>query len=128
MVLPRKETFFCSLLSLRNSRFINFSQTVRQRVITLKPQEIFAQNPFYYLQSYHSIPWRDSISRPIATVSSVAGVDETTRPRRQGFHTRRLSVQKNVRVSENGFSVDLIMLLFSSTPKIRRPEYSSNDH
>jgi hypothetical protein len=34
-------------------------------------------------QNYHSMPWRDSISRRIAPVSSVAGGDDTTRPRRQ---------------------------------------------
>jgi hypothetical protein len=33
------------------------------------------------------IPWRDSISRPIAPISSVAGGDVTTRPRRQGSNT-----------------------------------------
>jgi hypothetical protein len=37
------------------------------------------------LKSYHPIPWRDSISRLIALVSSVAGGDEPIhRPRRQG--------------------------------------------
>jgi hypothetical protein len=30
--------------------------------------------------SYHPIPWLYSISRPIAPVSSVAGVGDTTRP------------------------------------------------
>jgi hypothetical protein len=34
--------------------------------------------------SYHSIPWRDSISRPIAPISSAPGEDDSTRPRRQG--------------------------------------------
>jgi hypothetical protein len=29
-------------------------------------------------------PWRDSISRPVAPASSVAGGDNTTCPRRQG--------------------------------------------
>jgi hypothetical protein len=33
--------------------------------------------------NYHPIPWRDSISRLIAPVSSVAGGDFTIRPRRQ---------------------------------------------
>jgi hypothetical protein len=38
-----------------------------------------------HFKSYHPIPWRDSMSRPIAPpVSSVAGGDDTTRPRRQG--------------------------------------------
>jgi hypothetical protein len=36
------------------------------------------------LKSYQCIFWRDSISRPIAPVSSVAGGDVTTRPRRYG--------------------------------------------
>jgi hypothetical protein len=31
------------------------------------------------------IPWQDSISRPIAPVSSAAGGDNTTRPRRQSL-------------------------------------------
>jgi hypothetical protein len=35
-------------------------------------------------KNYHPISWRDSISRPIAQISSVAGGDITTRPRRQG--------------------------------------------
>jgi hypothetical protein len=34
-----------------------------------------------YLQT---LPWRDSISRPIAPVSSKTGGDDTTRPRSQG--------------------------------------------
>jgi hypothetical protein len=32
------------------------------------------------LLNYHPIPWRDSISRPITPVSSVAGGDDPTRP------------------------------------------------
>jgi hypothetical protein len=35
-------------------------------------------------KSYLPIPWRDSISRPIAPVSSVECGDDTTRPRRHG--------------------------------------------
>jgi hypothetical protein len=31
----------------------------------------------------HPIPWRESILRPIDPVSSVAGGDDATRPRRQ---------------------------------------------
>jgi hypothetical protein len=38
----------------------------------------------FFLKSDHPIPWRDSISRPIAPVSSVAGRDDTTRLCRQG--------------------------------------------
>jgi hypothetical protein len=34
--------------------------------------------------TYHPIPWRDSISRPIDPVSSVADGDNSARPRRQG--------------------------------------------
>jgi hypothetical protein len=34
----------------------------------------------FFLKSYHPIPWRDSILPPIATVSSVAGRDDTTLP------------------------------------------------
>jgi hypothetical protein len=30
----------------------------------------------FFLKSYHPIPWRDSISRPIAPISSVAGGDD----------------------------------------------------
>jgi hypothetical protein len=36
------------------------------------------------LKNYQPIPWRDSISRPIAPVSSVECGDDTTRPRRHG--------------------------------------------
>jgi hypothetical protein len=32
----------------------------------------------FYLLNYNPIPWRDSISRPIAPVSSVAYGDDTT--------------------------------------------------
>jgi hypothetical protein len=38
---------------------------------------------FFLFKNYHSLPWRDSISRLIAPVSSVAGGDDTTRPRRR---------------------------------------------
>jgi hypothetical protein len=38
-----------------------------------------------YIKGYHLIYRRDSISRPIAPVSSVVGGDDTTRPRRQGL-------------------------------------------
>jgi hypothetical protein len=31
--------------------------------------------------TYHPVPWRDSISRPIAPVSTVAGGDDITRRR-----------------------------------------------
>jgi hypothetical protein len=37
----------------------------------------------YNFLSYHPMLWRDSISRPLAPVSSVEGGDDTTRPRRQ---------------------------------------------
>jgi hypothetical protein len=40
---------------------------------------------FKYFLSYHPIPWRDSISRLIAPVSSRAGGDDTTRPRLQSL-------------------------------------------
>jgi hypothetical protein len=36
-------------------------------------------------QIYHTLPWRDSISRPVVPVSSVAGENDITRPRRQGI-------------------------------------------
>jgi hypothetical protein len=39
---------------------------------------------FFIQKSYHPIPCRDSISRPVARVSSVAGWDDTTSPRRHG--------------------------------------------
>jgi hypothetical protein len=39
---------------------------------------------FFRFKNYHPVPWRDSISRPIAPVSSVAGGDYTSRPHRQG--------------------------------------------
>jgi hypothetical protein len=35
--------------------------------------------------SYHPILWRDSILRPIAPVSSMAGGDDTTRPHHQEY-------------------------------------------
>jgi hypothetical protein len=40
---------------------------------------------FNIFQNYHPVPWRDSISRPIAPVSSVAGGDDTASLRRQGM-------------------------------------------
>jgi hypothetical protein len=41
------------------------------------------------------MPRRDSISRPIAPISSVAGRDDTTRPRRKGGHESS-NVMKNM--------------------------------
>jgi hypothetical protein len=38
----------------------------------------------FFPKNYHPKSWRDSISRPIASVSSVAGGEDTTRPLRQG--------------------------------------------
>jgi hypothetical protein len=38
----------------------------------------------FFFKSCHPIPRRDSISRPIAPASSVAGGDDAIRPRRQG--------------------------------------------
>jgi hypothetical protein len=34
---------------------------------------------FFFLKSYHPVPRRDSISRPIALVASVSGGNDTTR-------------------------------------------------
>jgi hypothetical protein len=56
--------------------------------ISMNPRCIVYQQPFwkfFKLPSY--LPWRDSISRPIAPISSVACGDDTTRPRRQGIET-----------------------------------------
>jgi hypothetical protein len=52
------------------------------------PKLLSARQPF--LKSHHPIPWRDSISRYIAPVSSVAGGDNTTRPRLRGVYARQL--------------------------------------
>jgi hypothetical protein len=46
-------------------------------------RDIEEWDPFYltfylFLKSYHPIPLRDSISRPIAPVSSMAGGDDNT--------------------------------------------------
>jgi hypothetical protein len=41
---------------------------------------------FSMLGIFYPLPWRDSISRPIAPVTFVAGGDDITRPRRQGKH------------------------------------------
>jgi hypothetical protein len=38
----------------------------------------------FFLKGYHPIPWWDSISRPMAPVSSVVGGDDTPSPLRQG--------------------------------------------
>jgi hypothetical protein len=43
----------------------------------------------YVCQHYHPMPWRDSISQPIAPVSLVSGGDDITRPRRQGKRNGR---------------------------------------
>jgi hypothetical protein len=42
---------------------------------------------FIIIKSYHPIPWRDSISRHIVPVSSAAGGDDTSRPRRHPGHS-----------------------------------------
>jgi hypothetical protein len=39
---------------------------------------------FFRGGGYHFFLWRASISRPLAPVAWVSGVDDTTRPRRQG--------------------------------------------
>jgi hypothetical protein len=46
---------------------------------------------FLFKRYSHPIPWRDSISRPIAPVSSVAGGDDTTWPRRLQGNRRHWS-------------------------------------
>jgi hypothetical protein len=61
--------------------------------ITYKPK--LGTTAFFQMflspKSYHPIPWRDSISRPIAPISTVAGGDDTTPP---GFFYKMVSVQK----------------------------------
>jgi hypothetical protein len=47
--------FFCT--ASKNASCINLSMSLK----------------FFLFKSYHPTPWRDSISRPIAPVSSVAG-------------------------------------------------------
>jgi hypothetical protein len=42
------------------------------------------QLKIFFYTSYHPIPWRDSISRPIAPISWVAGGDGTPSARRRG--------------------------------------------
>jgi hypothetical protein len=39
-----------------------------------------------FFKSFHPTPWRDSISRPKTPIPSLAGGDDTTRPRRQGLN------------------------------------------
>jgi hypothetical protein len=51
----------------------------------------FIKKYFFVFKSYHPIPWRDSISRPIDPVTSVAGGGDMTRPRRKGKGTTILS-------------------------------------
>jgi hypothetical protein len=41
-------------------------------------------NVSIFVKCYHPNPWGDSISRPVAPISSEAGREDTTRPRRQG--------------------------------------------
>jgi hypothetical protein len=43
---------------------------------------MYAVKTSFFKKNYHQISWRDSISRPITPASSVAGGDDTTRPRR----------------------------------------------
>jgi hypothetical protein len=57
---------------------LSFSRT--DKAFQEKISEIYD----FIFKKYHPIPWRDSISRPIAPISSVAGGDVTTRPIRQG--------------------------------------------
>jgi hypothetical protein len=55
--------------------------------LSLYPRKLIFENcfPFFlYKNNYHPIPWRDSISRYLVPISSLAGEDEdTTRPRRR---------------------------------------------
>jgi hypothetical protein len=67
------------LLKYQNMANLFWTASWARNLLTL-----FTENPFFN-KSYLLIPWRDSISRPIALVSSVAGADGTSRPRRQGY-------------------------------------------
>jgi hypothetical protein len=51
------------------------------------PRQVGKRSDFLYFSSknYHPIPWRDSISRPIISISSVAVGEYTTRPRHHNF-------------------------------------------
>jgi hypothetical protein len=64
-----------------------------------------------FFQSYHpicrNVPWRASISRPIAPVTSVAGGEDTSRPRLQGMMFYLLYFDKHLSenfLAENGVS------------------------
>jgi hypothetical protein len=65
----------------KNSKLCLMRSLIRQ---LLSPTLVWLQYIFFTYTSlnkyYHPIPWRDSISRPIAPKST----DDTTRPRRQG--------------------------------------------
>jgi hypothetical protein len=53
---------------------------------------------FFFVKCYHYIPWRDSTSRPIVRVTSVAGGDDTTRPRHKGKSQTNLTSLQYIRV------------------------------
>jgi hypothetical protein len=59
---------------------------------------------FFFLFTKNLLPWRDSISRPIAPVSLAAGGDVSTRPRRGIFFAARGSV-----ISELSFALSLTL-------------------
>jgi hypothetical protein len=48
------------------------------------PPRYLCQRQVFFNKSYHPMPWRNSISGPVAPISPVAGGDNTTRPRRHG--------------------------------------------
>jgi hypothetical protein len=66
-------------------KYLKNNNTGSRNVATVERNSIFDQSwswgyvdiVFFPLKSYHPMPWRDSISRHIAPVSSVAGGDDT---------------------------------------------------
>jgi hypothetical protein len=78
--------------------------------IIMEQKESRNRSTFYCFKNYHPILWRDSISRPIAPISSVAGGDDTTR----GLFTRTMiSVSLCVaqRRSTGNLQIGIVLIL-----------------
>jgi hypothetical protein len=72
MILPRPNTARTAAGLVPKAKAVSW-ETVQRRQ-QLRPHRQVYKN----INNYHLIPWRDSISGPIAPVSTVAGGDDVT--------------------------------------------------
>jgi hypothetical protein len=86
--MPGHNDMTCSTKSFQADHLkINFRLEFNGRLSNDWPKQFFFLFLIKKLPSYRRVPWRVSISRPIASISSVAGGDVTTKPRRRAPET-----------------------------------------